>query len=329
MCAVIRYHLRHMVRPLHESFVSAIEVDSVRVETAEQAIGGGPAISVLDAPKRRVPSCRQHMIRSSRIDMVAIDIDGTLLRSDKKLHRDVRDAVRGVCDRGKHVVLATARPPRSVKAIAEYLGLDTPSIHYNGALIHHRVRKQHLHHLPLETRLGKQIIRYARRIDPSVTVSVEILDKWYTDQVEDTLVTETSKTFAPDHIGPLESFWHIPATKIMFLAPPEKLGKVKAAIASRFGKHISLVVCDAHLIQIINRRADKGAALKHLADLHGIRQENVMAIGDAPNDAGMIRWAGLGVAMGNAWPDVKNHADFIAPSNDNHGVADTLRQFML
>lgn len=318
-----------MAQPLHESFVSAIEVAAARAETAETAIGGGFAISVLEVPKRRVPSCRQHMIRSSRIDMVAIDIDGTLLRSDKKLPHEVTKTIREVTERGKHVVLATARPPRSVKAIYEHLGLDTPAIHYNGALIHHRSRNQNLHHLPLSARVGKQIIKYARRIDPSVVVSVEIIDRWYTDHVDDSLLTETSRTFAPDHVGPLESFWHKPATKIMFLAPPEKLGKVKAAIASRFGKHISLIVCDAHLIQIINRDADKSHALKQVAEMHGVRQENVMAIGDAPNDRGMIRWAGLGVAMGNAWPEVKNHADFIGPSNDNHGVADTLRRFML
>ena len=267
--------------------------------------------------------------RPSRIDLVAIDLDGTLLRSDKKLSHKVADAVREAAIKGVHIILATARPPRSVRAIFRHLGLFTPQINYNGALIHDERRGRTIFHQPLSVKLGETIVKFARRIDPEVVVSIEILDKWYTDHVEPTLTTATSNHFNPDFVGPLEAFLHKPATKIMFLAPPDRMGKIHAAIRAKFGRKVSVIVCDSHLIQIIHPKADKQTALERIAADLGVPRERVMAIGDAPNDERMIRWAGVGVAMKNGWPQVHAAADHVVPSNDEHGVAVALRKFVL
>lgn len=267
--------------------------------------------------------------RTSRIDLVAIDIDGTLLRSDKKLSHKVADTVREAAIKGVHVILATARPPRSVRAIYRHLGLFTPQINYNGALIHDERRGRVIHHQPVPAKLGAKIVEYARKVDPEVVVSIEILDKWYTDHADETLTTETGKHFNPDFVGPLKSFLHKPATKIMFLAPPQRMGKIHAAVRAKFGKKVSVIVCDSNLIQIIHPHADKQTALERVAAELGVPRERVMAIGDAPNDERMIRWAGIGVAMQNAWPQVHEAADHIVPGNDEHGVAVALRRFVL
>jgi len=267
--------------------------------------------------------------RASRIDLVAIDIDGTLLRSDKKLSHKVADSVREAAIKGVHVILATARPPRSVRAIYRHLGLFTPQINYNGALIHDERRARVIHHLPVPAKLGARVVEFARKVDPLVVVSIEILDKWYTDHADSELTTETGKHFNPDFVGPLESFLHKPATKIMFLAPPNRMGRIHQAIRSKFGKKVSVIVCDSNLIQIIHLHADKQCALERVAAELGVPRERVMAIGDAPNDERMIRWAGIGVAMQNAWPQVHAAADHIVPGNDDGGVAVALRKFVL
>jgi Cof subfamily protein (haloacid dehalogenase superfamily) len=294
----------------------AIRTDlSISLEAAPPINDGAPA-----APRAE---------RSRRIDLVAIDLDGTLLRTDKKLSKKVSESVREAAAKGVHIVLATARPPRAVRTIYRHLGLESPQINYNGALIHDEHRGRTLFHQPLPVKLGERIVQYARKIDPAVVVSIETLDKWYTDHVDDSLPTETSKSFSPDFVGPLEAFLHKPATKIMFLAPPDRMGKVHSAIKAKFGKKVTIIVCDAHLIQVIHPSADKQTALERVAADHGVARENVMAIGDAPNDERMIRWAGLGVAMENAWPQVRAAAHAIVPSNDEHGVAVALRRYVL
>lgn len=265
--------------------------------------------------------------------MVAIDIDGTLLRSDKSLTPETVKVIGQVNDRGVHVVLASARPPRSLRTIHRALKLTTPQINYNGALIHDRLQNRHLFHQPLDSALAGRIIKAARRSDPNVIVSLEILDKWYTDHFDNDLAgqlpTETSLNFQPDFVGPLESFLHVPVTKVMLLAPPPRLEKIRDAVVKRFRGQATILVGEPHLMQIIHREADKFTALQRIADQYAITRQHVMAIGDAPNDVGMLRWAGMGVAMGNAYKVVLDVADVVAPSNDQDGVADTLKRYIL
>lgn len=270
-----------------------------------------------------------HAPTEGRFDLVAIDIDGTLLRPDKRLAHRVIRTVKEASARGVKVVLATARPPRSVRPIYEALGLDTPQINYNGALIHDKHTGRTILHQPLPMKLTSQLIRYARRVDPGVIISVEILDRWYTDHTAHAEGTRTTKRFSPDFIGPLEAFIHKPATKILLQGSPERLGRVKVALCDRYRKRASILLCDSNLVQVLHAGADKKVALERIAMSYGIPRSRVMAIGDAPNDERMIRWAGLGVAMQNAWPRIRAAAGAIVGGNDADGVAEALRRFVL
>ncbi|MCX5660634.1 MAG: Cof-type HAD-IIB family hydrolase [Planctomycetota bacterium] len=279
------------------------------------------------APKLPAPAPISPM--SEPIDLIALDIDGTLLRSDKRMSKRVLHAVHQARDKGVQVILATARPPRSVREIHQYLGLDTPQINYNGALIHDPVRKRHLHHQPLNHDLAMKVVKLARRIFPATVVSVEILDRWYTDHVDETLPTETSRVFAPDFVGPLEAFLHVPVTKLMLLAPAKEIAPIREEVERKFLGRLAFAVSDAHLLQVIHPEADKAHALAWIAKRLNIPAKRVMAIGDAPNDVGMLSWAGLGVAVGNAWPEARRVADVVVPGNDEDGVAHAIEQFVL
>ncbi len=266
---------------------------------------------------------------SGPFGLVAIDVDGTLLRSDKCISRATTVVIEEATQRGVRVVLASARPPRSLRSIHDQLGLDNLQINYNGALIHDSRRRLHLFHQPLPAALVQRVVKVARRADPKVLVSIEILDKWYTDHFDDSLPTETSKSFAPDFVGPLESFLHVPVTKLMLLAPPHRLKTVQTTVAARFPEQIAMTISDTHLLQIIHPDVDKAAALARVAEHYGVPRQKVFAIGDAPNDIGMIRWAGLGASVENGWPMVRKAADVVVQSNDKDGVAKALRHFVL
>lgn len=263
------------------------------------------------------------------VGLLAIDLDGTLLRTDKRLSRRVAASVAQATRQGVHVVIASARPPRSVRAIYDKLKLTTYQVNYNGALIHDPPKRRNLFHQPLDTELARRIARLARRVDPDCLVSIEILDKWYTDRVDELLETETSRTMNPDFIGPLDAFFTVPVTKLMLLAPPDRLGRVTEQVKRKFGREVAILFSDDHLIQIVHHRVDKGVAVKWVADAYNIPAQRVVAIGDAPNDTGMLRWAGLGIAVDNAWPAVRRAADVVVPSNDADGVVHAIERYVL
>lgn len=263
------------------------------------------------------------------IRLIAIDIDGTMLRSDKQLTRATGRAVAAAMTQGVKIVLASARPPRSLRQIYEALELDSVTINYNGALIHDPRTNRNLFHQPLDVAEVRRVIATARKTDPACMVSLEILDKWYTDHFDEALPTETSLAFKPDFIGPLDAFLTVPITKLMLLAPPDRMAKITQAVKAKHSRRIGLAVSDKHLLQVMHPRAGKGAALQRVADDYHIDAANVMAIGDAPNDLSMIQWAGLSVAVGNAWPAIREAAKVTVPSNDADGVAHAIERFVL
>jgi len=209
------------------------------------------------------------------IKLVAIDLDGTLLRSNKRLSTANARAIAEVTHRGVHVVLASARPPRGVRDIYHRLSLDTLQVNYNGALIHDMPRGKHVFHQPMSIALAKKIVKFARKMDPDVVISVEVLDKWYTDHVDDKLPTETSKHFSPNFVGPLSAFLTVPVTKLMLLAPPKKLKPIHEGVRKKFGDEIAIMISDDYLIQLVHKQVDKASALMLVAEQFALHGESV------------------------------------------------------
>jgi Cof subfamily protein (haloacid dehalogenase superfamily) len=135
--------------------------------------------------------------------------------------------------------------------------------------------------------------------------------------------------FKPDVIAPLEDFIYNDATKLMFLAEPKVIDRLEPILYKAFGERVIILQTDDNLLQIMSPDAGKSVALQKVADHYGIPMQQVMALGDAPNDVGMLQLAGVGVAMDNARPVVKAVADWIAPTNNDHGVHAALVRYGL
>jgi 5-amino-6-(5-phospho-D-ribitylamino)uracil phosphatase len=261
------------------------------------------------------------------IQLVAIDLDGTLLNDDKRVTDQTVNALR--CMNHAKIIIASARPPRSVRHIYQQLGLDTLQINYNGALIWSEAEKKVFFHRPIESSLAARIIDFARDMYDEILVSCEILDRWYTDRDDFTYNTETGKLFPADIIAPLSDWYRQEITKLMLLGEPRITLHLEHFIAEKFSDRVSVIRTDRDLIQIMDNRVSKATSLKLVADHYKVAMQNVLAIGDAPNDVAMIQSAGIGVAMDNADPLVKAHADWIAPSNNDHGVHAALVRYGL
>ena len=289
------------------------------------ATGEPPEPEPVDEPTRPVIP-----VGPPKFDLVALDLDGTLMRSDKNVAMYDANAIKRAIARGVKVVIATARPPRSAREVHQQLRLDTPIINYNGALIHNRPRNLHLFHEPLAAKTARAMVKMARKIDPEVVVTIEVLDKCYTDHDDPNLQTETAKKFKPDYIGPLDVPLSDNITKLMFLAPGDRLKAVRKAIMKEFAGMAAFMESDEHVMQIAHVDVSKGRALQWVAASLGMPAERCLAIGDAPNDSDMLRWAGKGCAVANAFGDARDAADVILlEGNDNEAVGHAIEDLVL
>jgi len=265
-----------------------------------------------------------------RIHLVAIDLDGTLLNSAKEI-TDVTEAILRAArqEANVRIVLATARPPRSVMPYYRHLELDTPMINYNGALVYDPLDSRVILHRPLSLKTARQIVRMARQAYPEVLVSAEILDRWYTDRLDQAYLTETGKRFQPNVIAPIGQWLTRSVTKLLLLGEPDRLAELGRLIRRDLVHQVSVVQTEDVLLQITHPTVSKGQALRTVASELGISQDAVMAIGDNANDVSMLKWAAIGVAMANSAPKALEAANFVAEHHDVDGAAKAIRDLIL
>lgn len=261
--------------------------------------------------------------------LVAIDLDGTLLRSDQSISEATVAAVREACALGVRVVLATGRPPRNVGLAYERLGLDTLEIDHNGALIYDRPHDTVLYHQPLAAKTARAVVELARRVDASLAVGAEVVDQLFTAPRQRQTIERDPAFKHKAAASPLEEALARPVTKLMFLGSPDGLGEIQVRLAQDMSDQVAIAFTHQRLLQVVAAGVNKATALVKVARHYGVAQDHVMAIGDAPNDREMLAWAGRGVALANGWPDVRRLADFAAVSNDDDGVAAALRKHVI
>jgi len=264
------------------------------------------------------------------IQLVAIDLDGTLLNTAKRITDTTAAILRSARrEAGVHIVLATARPPRSVMPFYSLLGLDTPMINYNGALVYDPPSGRVLMHRPIPLKTARDIVSAARQAYPRALVSAEVLDRWYTDRVDDAYITATAQLFGPDVVGPIEQWLKTSVTKLLILGAPDSLMETARELNRRFRHQVSMVMTEDHLVQIMHATVSKASALKVVAAELGVQREQVMAIGDNANDVGMFQWAGVAVAMRNSAPEALAAADIVTDDCDADGAAKAVHDLII
>ena len=261
------------------------------------------------------------------VQLIAIDLDGTLLRSNNTIGPASIDAIRSASERGVRVVLATARPPRGVSAVYTQLGLDTLQINHNGALIYDQGRREVTRHRPLAGELARKVVKTARRIAPNISIGVDVVDKLYTDRKD--ADPPPMGAGVQSATGPLDRVLDQPVTKIFMSDKSNVLADIQMNVQQKYSEQVAFAISHMRLLQIMRGGVDKSIALAEVAEHYGVAAPGIMAIGDAPNDLGMLKWAGLAVAVKNAWSDVLKAAHFVVPSNDEDGVAEAIQRYVL
>ena len=129
-------------------------------------------------------------------------------------------------------------------------------------------------------------------------------------------------------VNNLADFLPFAPVKILMSADPEIIGDVQKSIAAFLPESLTVVQTAAFYLEVIPRTINKGQGILDICRALGITKEEVIAFGDSHNDIPMLKTAGMGVAMGNAHPDVKAAADYITLSNNEDGIAAALDTLM-
>ncbi len=265
----------------------------------------------------------------TRFDLVAVDIDGTLLCSERTLTPHVIEAVRAAADQGVHIVLSSARPPLNAQHVLQQLGLDTHMICFNGTLICRGSDLKIIQHWSIDSALALEAAHLVRQIYPKAQIRADVIDKWYTDRFQSKNAQGQPARNRPAMVDRLEHILVEPVTRLTFLGHSRAMREARKALAEHFGGLLKFEATDDRIIQLSNPKADKGVALERVCAMYGVERSRVMAIGDAPNDLPMLEWAGCAVAVANSYAEVLTAADIEVASNNRHGVAEAIRKYVL
>lgn len=280
-------------------------------------------------------------------DLLAIDLDGTLLGPDGRVSEANRRAVERARAAGLRVTLCTGRG-----LVEAAVGLDAvrqtePVVVAGGSIIACPTNRRTLHRFPIDERLTARATRLLLDEGHAVLVLKDALEVGY-----DYLVVRGERN---NPIDPVTAWWfetmkvkvryatHLHedehpehTVRVGVCGAASNLGRIRSDIQTHFGEdllvqHFPAVVAPEHtrtigtdrydIFEIFDRRANKWSALRHLAAGYGVAHERIAAIGDEVNDLTMIAGAGLGIAMGNAVPQVLEAAKRRTRSNAENGVA--------
>ncbi|RTF50103.1 sugar-phosphatase [Serratia marcescens] len=267
------------------------------------------------------------------IELIAIDMDGTLLDPQHQITPAVRQAIAAARRKGVHVVLATGRPYVGVQDYLRQLDIQGPGdfcITYNGALVLRAVDGACI----LQETLGFEDYLHFEQMAREFGVHYQAFDfdTLYTPNkdIGKYTIHEAAMTGIPLKYRSVEEMdRQMRFPKVMMIDEPELLDRAIARIPAETRERYTILKSAPYFLEILHKNVDKGAGVRMLAEHLGVARENIMTLGDQANDTAMIEYAGVGVAMGNAIPELKAVAQFVTSANTEDGVARAIEKFVL
>jgi len=260
------------------------------------------------------------------IKLIAVDLDGTLFNSESKISIKNKSALERCRDNGIKVVIASAKPAYSISKIITELGLDALHISYSGALIIDKDLKP-VFELKMEPEVCRGIILAGRIWKKGITLGLDDGILYYEkEHLYNKIVIEVG-----DVIKKVKDLTakNICSRGLMFSISAYENDSFEDFLKEKFKNCRIKIMMGSPFSLIINHSdTSKIFALKKILEIYGISPDEAMAIGDSYTDISMISEVGIGVAMGNAVPELKEAADFIVPDNDSDGVATAIEKFV-
>lgn len=259
-----------------------------------------------------------------------IDMDGTLLTKSHTISNATKLTIEKFTKKGILIVPISARPLHGMLHIIEgVIPATTPVVSLNGGYIYHKGKIIYEVDIPLA---AANSIQTAIENMPVSAMYYSQMN-WYAREHTDAIKKEQKITPVPITIQPFE---HTIATwqqqqsgpnKILIAGDEALILTIEKALLSTHGEQLNIYKSQPRYLELMNLKASKTMAMQLLMEQYGIQQHEVVAIGDNYNDQGMIEFAGMGVAMGNAPDTIKAVANHVTDTNNNDGVAKALEHF--
>lgn len=268
---------------------------------------------------------------SESITLIALDLDGTVISAEGHVSERLVKVVARARDRGIHVMLATGRMVQSARPYWLQLHLPPgPMITYNGALVAEMPEERVLEMHALPDNAARHLTRLA--VDHGLLTQVYVgRELWVSrEDIKARQYIEKNHIAGWVRTGDELTAWPEPPVKLLLQATHDQLGAFREKILPMAEEaHVQVFFSQDDYLEIVPEDAGKGYALERVAERLGVSQAQVMAVGDAENDMGMISWAGLGVAMGQAPDSVKSVADRVTETVVDDGAAVAIERWAL
>ncbi len=260
--------------------------------------------------------------------LLAIDLDGTLLSPQKLITHRTYDALTQAVDYGMKLVIATGQTLDVLRAVCGDLPLNAPQIIYNGAIIADISTGTILHEqlvpqeqiLPTLALLRDASLYRAYHTHEHVYVDQDTPNahRWYRPPVPQVI-----------EVADVAGIYPQPCIKLVGVGDENTLRATRRELERLLTDQLYVTQASRDLLEFLHPSVSKGNALKFLAQGLDIPPEEIVAFGDHHNDIGMLQFAGLGIAMGNAHGEVKAAADYVTLRNSEDGVAVALEELVL
>lgn len=259
--------------------------------------------------------------------LVATDLDGTLFNQYSKLSPKTVRAVEGLKARGIAVAIASGRTCTDIADLVKPLGLETYPhayfICYNGVLALQTFPQRTLFRKMIRGEDVRRIARWAEACGMKLHVFAE--DRVYLSEgIENIIGSDPEMMAAAPRIRVSEYDGSDQVYKVLLFEEDARLNEFQRTLPDDLRSRYTVFKSASHLLEFVHRDASKGLALAEVAASLKIPPSEVMAFGDEENDISMLQFAGTGIAMDNAKPDVKKAAARITMSNRLDGVAETI-----
>lgn len=262
-----------------------------------------------------------------KYELLVIDLDGTLLNDDKHVSDEDADAIKKARKAGLKIVIATGRPTSGTRKSLEAIGFERGDflISNNGATILELPDLINRRTLSISVQDHRQIDAFCRdngvrhySFDATCCLSDSLHEFTEWEQNANEIEVKIVDFARMDVNHRL--------LKVMAFGEPAEIDRAWAALTPELLKRYAVIRSADILLEFLHPEATKGNAVKTVAGWLGIERSRIICIGDSGNDLDMISYAGLGIAMGNARPDVIAAADDVTASNQESGIARALEK---
>lgn len=262
--------------------------------------------------------------------LLVLDIDGTLTNSKKEITTATREAIQDLLVRGHKVVLASGRPTPGMRKCEKELELERYGgylLSFNGAHIMECRSGEVVYQKPLPLTLLPGLYKFARDNGCGLVTYLgeQMISAFPMDEYIE--INARINGLSIRHVENFLDFVDFSINKCLMTALPEKAQFLERQLQEKLGSVASIYRSEPYFIEIMSQNVTKATGLERILEVLGMKRENMVCCGDSFNDIAMIRYAGVGVAMGNAQPAVKEAADYITDTNDRDGVVEVIRKF--